>query len=175
MQIGASFLRFHARAWCISHMVDMQANLFCAVLCGVLCHNSCICAAGAACRFGTPTPTPVSLDPIEGKCILVTGHDMHDLDTLLQQTEGKVSLRFLTTFQEVVVLSSLCVVSPAVSIVGSLLGGWPAGRCVTGLTLYVRIVLMLEGNCILCRCSRLPCASCWLQGSTCTHTVNCAL
>jgi hydroxylamine reductase len=42
------------------------------------------------CRFGTPTPTQVSLDPIEGKCILVTGHDMHDLDTLLQQTEGKV-------------------------------------------------------------------------------------
>lgn len=41
-------------------------------------------------RFGTPTPTPVSLDPVEGKCILVTGHDMHDLECLLQQTEGKV-------------------------------------------------------------------------------------
>ncbi|KAF6254265.1 hybrid-cluster protein [Scenedesmus sp. NREL 46B-D3] len=26
---------------------------------------------------------------LAGKCILVTGHDMHDLDTLLQQTEGK--------------------------------------------------------------------------------------
>ncbi|WIA21344.1 hypothetical protein OEZ85_000570 [Tetradesmus obliquus] len=44
---------------------------------------------GHARRFGTPTPTPVSLDPIEGKCILITGHDMHDLETLLQQTEGK--------------------------------------------------------------------------------------
>jgi hypothetical protein len=27
---------------------------------------------------------------VEGKAILVTGHDMHDLDLLLQQTEGKV-------------------------------------------------------------------------------------
>jgi hydroxylamine reductase (hybrid-cluster protein) len=31
----------------------------------------------------------VSLDPVPGKCILVTGHDMHDLHLLLQQTEGK--------------------------------------------------------------------------------------
>jgi hydroxylamine reductase (hybrid-cluster protein) len=40
-------------------------------------------------RLGTPTPTKVSLDPVPGKCILVTGHDMHDLHLLLQQTEGK--------------------------------------------------------------------------------------
>jgi hypothetical protein len=33
----------------------------------------------------------VSLDPVEGKCILITGHDMHDLFELLKQTEGKVS------------------------------------------------------------------------------------
>jgi hydroxylamine reductase (hybrid-cluster protein) len=26
---------------------------------------------------------------VPGKCILVTGHDMHDLHLLLQQTEGK--------------------------------------------------------------------------------------
>jgi hydroxylamine reductase (hybrid-cluster protein) len=55
------------------------------VMNSTLC-SCCVCA----CRFGTPTPTQVSLDPVEGKAILVTGHDMHDLDTLLQQTEGKV-------------------------------------------------------------------------------------
>jgi hydroxylamine reductase len=44
---------------------------------------------GHAHRFGKPTPTPVSLDPVEGKAILVTGHDMHDLECLLKQTEGK--------------------------------------------------------------------------------------
>lgn len=42
-----------------------------------------------ASNFGTPTPTQVSLDPVEGKCILITGHDMHDLFELLKQTEGK--------------------------------------------------------------------------------------
>jgi hydroxylamine reductase (hybrid-cluster protein) len=56
------------------------------------------CAAVAAPSFGTPTPTQVSLDPVEGKCILITGHDMHDLHELLKQTEGKVRGSF-SSFQ----------------------------------------------------------------------------
>jgi hydroxylamine reductase len=45
---------------------------------------------GAAhCRFGTPEPTVVQLTPEEGKCILISGHDLHDLKALLEQTEGK--------------------------------------------------------------------------------------
>lgn len=39
--------------------------------------------------FGHPEPTEVPLTPVPGKSILVTGHDMHDLHLLLQQTEGK--------------------------------------------------------------------------------------
>lgn len=39
-------------------------------------------------KFGHPVPTPVQLHPSPGKAILVTGHDMHDLDMLLQQTAG---------------------------------------------------------------------------------------
>jgi len=50
----------------------------------------CVCVCSVCCSFGTPTPTQVSLDPVEGKCILITGHDMHDLHELLKQTEGKV-------------------------------------------------------------------------------------
>lgn len=38
--------------------------------------------------FGHPVPTQVALNPVPGQAILVTGHDMHDLDTLLQQTAG---------------------------------------------------------------------------------------
>lgn len=48
------------------------------------------CWHAVSCSYGAPTPTQVSLDPVEGKCILITGHDMHDLHMLLQQTEGKV-------------------------------------------------------------------------------------
>ena len=41
-----------------------------------------------ASTFGDPVPTPVKMTATEGKAILVSGHDMADLDTLLQQTEG---------------------------------------------------------------------------------------
>ncbi|XP_045171655.2 hydroxylamine reductase-like [Mercenaria mercenaria] len=38
--------------------------------------------------LGTPTPTDVCTTPKEGKCILVSGHDLVDLHTLLKSTEG---------------------------------------------------------------------------------------
>jgi len=39
--------------------------------------------------YGTPVPTPVRITPVKGKAILVSGHDLKDLELLLQQTEGK--------------------------------------------------------------------------------------
>ncbi len=39
--------------------------------------------------YGSPEPTQVRITPVKGKCILVSGHDLQDLDKLLQQTEGK--------------------------------------------------------------------------------------
>lgn len=39
--------------------------------------------------FGHPIPTEVRTHHIPGKAILITGHDMADLEALLQQTEGK--------------------------------------------------------------------------------------
>ena len=39
--------------------------------------------------FGHPEPTSVRVTPVAGKAILVSGHDLKDLDALLQQTEGK--------------------------------------------------------------------------------------
>jgi hydroxylamine reductase len=39
--------------------------------------------------YGHPEPTKVRVTPVKGKCILVSGHDLKDLDLLLQQTEGK--------------------------------------------------------------------------------------
>ncbi len=40
-------------------------------------------------HFGHPTPTPVNLGTRKGKAILVSGHDLLDLEELLKQTEGK--------------------------------------------------------------------------------------
>lgn len=40
-------------------------------------------------RFGIPQPVKVSQNKIEGKCIVVTGHNLFALEELLKQTEGK--------------------------------------------------------------------------------------
>ncbi len=39
--------------------------------------------------YGHPVPTKVPLGHRKGKCIAITGHDLHDLELLLKQTEGK--------------------------------------------------------------------------------------
>ncbi|MFW5782403.1 MAG: hydroxylamine reductase, partial [Candidatus Muiribacteriaceae bacterium] len=39
--------------------------------------------------YGHPEPTEIRISPVKGKCILVSGHDLRDLDLLLKQTEGK--------------------------------------------------------------------------------------
>ncbi|WP_028319251.1 hydroxylamine reductase [Desulfobulbus elongatus] len=39
--------------------------------------------------YGHPIPTAVPLGHRKNKCILITGHDLHDLELLLKQTEGK--------------------------------------------------------------------------------------
>ena len=44
--------------------------------------------AGHTERFGHPEPTAVSVTPKPGKAILVSGHDLPDLEELLKQTEG---------------------------------------------------------------------------------------
>ncbi|MFM2479414.1 hydroxylamine reductase [Celerinatantimonas sp. MCCC 1A17872] len=43
--------------------------------------------AGETASFGHPQPSRVNTNPIAGKCILVSGHDMCDLKTILEQTQ----------------------------------------------------------------------------------------
>lgn len=39
--------------------------------------------------YGNPVPTQVRVEPVKGKAILISGHDLKDLEELLKQTEGK--------------------------------------------------------------------------------------
>ncbi|MGD0092439.1 MAG: hydroxylamine reductase [Planctomycetota bacterium] len=39
--------------------------------------------------YGHPVPTAVRVEPVQGKAILVSGHDLKDLEALLKQTDGK--------------------------------------------------------------------------------------
>ncbi len=45
--------------------------------------------AGNTGTYGHPVPTSVPLGHRPNKCILITGHDLNDLELLLKQTEGK--------------------------------------------------------------------------------------
>ncbi|MDX9818315.1 MAG: hydroxylamine reductase, partial [Desulfococcus multivorans] len=45
--------------------------------------------AGNTGTYGHPVPTKVPLGARKGKAILISGHDLKDLDTLLKQTAGK--------------------------------------------------------------------------------------
>jgi hydroxylamine reductase len=39
--------------------------------------------------YGHPVPTEVLVTPVKGKAILISGHDLKDLEELLKQTDGK--------------------------------------------------------------------------------------
>lgn len=39
--------------------------------------------------YGHPVPTPVRIEPVKGKAILISGHDLKDLEALLEQTKDK--------------------------------------------------------------------------------------
>jgi hydroxylamine reductase len=39
--------------------------------------------------YGHPVPTKVRIEPVKGKAILVSGHDLKDIEELLKQTQGK--------------------------------------------------------------------------------------
>lgn len=45
--------------------------------------------AGNTGKFGHPVPTEVPLGHKKGKCLLVSGHDLQDLQAILEQTAGK--------------------------------------------------------------------------------------
>jgi len=45
--------------------------------------------AGNTGKYGHPVPTSVPLAPKAGKAILVSGHDLQDMEMILSQTEGK--------------------------------------------------------------------------------------
>jgi hydroxylamine reductase len=44
---------------------------------------------GETTSFGHPEPTQVNTKSVKGKAILVSGHDMKDLELILEQTQGK--------------------------------------------------------------------------------------
>lgn len=87
----AIFAEYHQiMSWLGSEPQDLQALLDCSMQIGLMNYKIMeILDRGETETFGHPAPTQVNVKPVKGKCILVSGHDLHDLDKILQQTEGK--------------------------------------------------------------------------------------
>jgi hydroxylamine reductase len=68
----------------------LEAHIALALKCGEVNLKAMeLLDAGNTGTYGHPTPTEVPLGQKKGKAILVSGHDLRDLELLLKQTEGK--------------------------------------------------------------------------------------
>ncbi|WCP69189.1 hydroxylamine reductase [Vibrio tubiashii] len=77
-------------AWLGTDPEDLNALLECSMQIGLMNYKVMeMLDAGETATFGHPTPTAVNVKTVKGKAILVSGHDLHDLEKILQQTEGK--------------------------------------------------------------------------------------
>jgi hydroxylamine reductase len=81
---------FHAALDCLARPDNTVETLFPMVLkCGEINLKVMeMLDAAHTSTYGHPTPTPVRIEPLKGKAILVSGHDLKDLEELLKQTEG---------------------------------------------------------------------------------------
>lgn len=77
-------------AWLGTDPEDLGALLDCSMQIGLMNYKVMeMLDHGETKTFGHPEPTQVNVKTVQGKCILVSGHDLHDLEKILQQTEGK--------------------------------------------------------------------------------------
>ncbi|WP_026958696.1 hydroxylamine reductase [Aliagarivorans taiwanensis] len=75
--------------WLGSDPTDLNALLDCSMEIGLMNYQVMeMLDRGETDTFGHPQPTQVNVKPVKGKCILVSGHDLHDLEKILQQTAG---------------------------------------------------------------------------------------
>ncbi|MUK39401.1 hydroxylamine reductase [Aliivibrio fischeri] len=85
------FAEYHQiMAWLGTDPTDLGELLDCSMKIGLINYRIMeMLDTGETDTFGHPEPSQVNVKTIEGKCILVSGHDLHDLEKILQQTEGK--------------------------------------------------------------------------------------
>ena len=85
--VAAEFHRI--MSWLGSDPDDMAALLSTSLAIGTLNYRVMeMLDRGETSKFGHPQPTQVNVKPVAGKAILVSGHDLCDLQMILEQTEG---------------------------------------------------------------------------------------
>ncbi|WP_375749598.1 hydroxylamine reductase [Vibrio sp. HN007] len=88
---NAVYAEYHEiMSWLGTDPTDLQALLETSMKIGLMNYRVMeMLDKGETDTFGHPEPSQVNVKPVKGKCILVSGHDLHDLEKILQQTEGK--------------------------------------------------------------------------------------
>lgn len=77
-------------AWLGTDPTDLKALLDMSMKIGLVNYRIMeMLDKGETDTFGHPEPSQVNVKTTKGKAILVSGHDLHDLEKILQQTEGK--------------------------------------------------------------------------------------
>ncbi|CQD34687.1 hydroxylamine reductase [Yersinia mollaretii] len=84
------YAEYHAyMAWLGTQPRDVDTLLNNAMGIGKMNFNvMAILDTGETQAYGDPEPTAVNVRPVAGKAILISGHDLKDLQMLLEQTEG---------------------------------------------------------------------------------------
>ena len=76
-------------AWLATDSDDLGKLLETSMAIGTLNYKvMAILDRGETTKFGHPAPQQVNVKPVAGKAILVSGHDLCDLEMILKQTEG---------------------------------------------------------------------------------------
>lgn len=89
-QDDAVFAYIHETLAALSENLGLEDLVAAALKCGEVNLKAMeLLDAGNTETYGHPTPTEVPLGPKAGKAILISGHDLRDLELLLKQTEGK--------------------------------------------------------------------------------------
>ncbi|WP_067517517.1 hydroxylamine reductase [Endozoicomonas ascidiicola] len=85
------YAEFHKHmAWLATDSADIGELLACSMAIGQMNYKiMAMLDKGETDAFGHPEPTQVNVKSVKGKCIVVSGHDLIDLEELLKQTEGK--------------------------------------------------------------------------------------
>jgi len=79
----------HIMAWLATDPDELQPLLDTAMAIGQLNYRvMAMLNTGETETFGHPVPSQVNVKPVTGKAILVSGHDLRDLELILKQTEG---------------------------------------------------------------------------------------
>lgn len=87
-EVAAEFHQIFA--WLANDPEDLSELLNCSMAIGSMNYKvMAMLDLGETEKFGHPAPNKVNVKPVAGKAILVSGHDLCDLEMILQQTEGK--------------------------------------------------------------------------------------